>query len=328
MSELSPGAPRSTSSPPGAGLPDLPARPPLPPLLPGESEAFAGLLGLIRRLRGPDGCPWDREQSLRTMTPYILEEAYEVIDSIERSDSALLREELGDLIFLLFFCAEIGREEARFTIDELLERHLRKMIGRHPHVFGPTGRLKPGEAAKQWEELKQEEGAAWRSVVDGRVNSLPALTAAYRIQEKAAAVGFDWENVNGVLDKIEEEIAELRHELSAEPSGSGPRSASDTQRHELGDLLFTLVNLARTLRVDPEGALRGSTARFVRRFRYVEERLAQAGTRPSQVGLAELDRLWEEAKARESRGLDEPLRDPPLLDPPLPEPPLSDKPPV
>jgi MazG family protein len=266
---------------------------------------LADLLGLIRRLRGEGGCPWDREQTLRTMTPYLLEEAYEVIDAIERGDSAALREELGDLIFLLFFCAEVGREEARFTIVELLEGHLRKMIGRHPHVFGPAGRLAPGEAAKQWEELKQEEGAGWRSVVDGRVKTMPALTAAYRIQEKAAAVGFDWENVSGVLDKIEEEIAELRAELEANPSGAGRKPASDAQHHELGDLLFALVNLARALQIDPEGALRATTARFIRRFRYIEEQLARAGTRPSQAGLAEMDRLWNEAKAQESKGADE-----------------------
>lgn len=278
-----------------AGRPD---RPTLPPPRPGETEAFAGLLGLIRRLRAPDGCAWDREQTLRTMTPYIVEEAYEVIDAIERDDSAQLREELGDLIFLLFFCAELGREKDRFTIDDLLDHHLQKMVARHPHVFGDRARLGSEAAAQQWEELKQEEGRGGRSVVDGRLSVLPALTAAYRVQEKAAAVGFDWEDVQGVLDKIEEEIAELRTELNAPVGNDEPRS--EACRRELGDLFFALVNLARTLRIDPEAALRGTTSRFMRRFRVIEERLAESGKRPSQVGLVELDRLWEEAKARES----------------------------
>ena len=276
----------------------------LPPIRPEEGAAFAALLGLVRRLRAPGGCPWDREQTLRTMTPYIIEEAYEVMDAIERDDSPGLREELGDLIFLLLFCAEVGREEGRFAVDEILDHHLRKMIGRHPHVFGAAGRLAAGAAAQQWEELKQAEGGGERrSVVDGRIPALPALTAAYRVQEKAAAVGFDWEDLRGVLDKIEEEVAELRAELdraraTADGTGDAP-APGDPRRAELGDLLFAMVNLARRLRIDPESALRATTARFMRRFRYIEERLAEAGTRPSQASLAEMDRLWEEAKARE-----------------------------
>lgn len=272
----------------------------LPPIHPEEGDAFAALLGLVRRLRAPNGCPWDREQTLRTMTPYIIEEAYEVMDAIERDDSAGLRDELGDLIFLLLFCAEVGREEGRFAIDELLDHHLRKMIGRHPHVFGEASRLGAGAAAQQWEELKQDEGGGERrSVVDGRLPALPALTAAYRVQEKAAAVGFDWEDLRGVLDKIEEEVAELRAEIDRASSSTAAPAPDDRRRAELGDLLFALVNLARRLRIDPESALRATTARFMRRFRYIEERLAAAGTRPSQSSLAEMDRLWEEAKARE-----------------------------
>jgi ATP diphosphatase len=166
------------------------------------------------------------------------------------------------------------------------------MIGRHPHVFGPAGRLGAGAAAQQWEELKQAEGGGdRRSVVDGRLPALPALTAAYRVQEKAAAVGFDWEDLRGVLDKIDQEVAELREEMDrAAPDAP---AAGDPRRAELGDLLFAMVNLARRLRIDPESALRATTARFMRRFRYIEERLAETGTRPSQTSLAEMDRLWE-----------------------------------
>jgi MazG family protein len=231
------------------------------------------------------------------MTPYILEETYEVIDAIERNDSAALREELGDLVFLLFFCAEIGREESRFSIDDVLDHHVRKMIARHPHVFGDTGRLESGAAARQWEEIKQAEGEGKRSVVDGRVPALPALAAAFRIQEKAAAVGFDWPETIGAIDKIEEEAEELKRAVQAAGASEEP---DDAQRQELGDLLFSLVNVARRLRIDPEAALRGTVARFIHRFRYIEERLTAAGTRPSQASLSEMDRLWDEAKAREA----------------------------
>ncbi len=274
--------------------PDSPSLPSLPPLSSPEQDAVSALVGLVRRLRGPDGCPWDREQTLRTMTPYIIEEAYEVIDAIERNDDTHLREELGDLVFLLFFCAEISREERRFTIEDMLLGHVRKMVARHPHVFGDAGQIGTERAAQQWEELKQEEGQGRRSVVDGRLPSLPALTAAFRVQEKAAAVGFDWENVGGALEKLEEEIAELKAAIRRE------EDAGDAQREEVGDLLFSIVNVARRLRIDPEAALRGTTAKFMRRFRYIEERLAANGVRPSQSTLAEMDRLWDEAKAREA----------------------------
>ncbi len=282
-----------------SGSPPLPA---LPAPAPAEHDAFAALLGLVRRLRAPDGCPWDREQTLHTMTPYIIEEAYEVIDAIERDDAPHLGEELGDLLFLLFFCAEIGREEGRFRIEDVLLGHVRKMVARHPHVFLNQGSLGAGKAAQQWEEIKQEEGGGNRSVVDGRLPSLPGLTAAYRVQEKAAAVGFDWAEVAGALDKLEEEIGELRAALAPGDPARKAAAPGAAEREEIGDLLFSIVNVARRLRIDPEAALRGTTAKFMRRFRYVEERLALTGTRPSAATLAEMDRLWEEAKARESRG--------------------------
>jgi ATP diphosphatase len=275
----------------------------LPAIHPTEAAAFAAMLGLVRRLRGPNGCPWDREQTLRTLTPYLVEEAYEVIDAIERDDGAAIGEELGDLVFLVLFCIEMGREAERAGVDSVLLGHVRKMIGRHPHVFGGSDPIGAGAAARQWEELKQEETGTQlpassgqsperRSVVSGRLPSLPALTAAYRVQEKAAAVGFDWSEVSGALDKLEEEIKELRAAIAAGPD-------DPARREELGDLLFALVNVARRLRIDPEAALRGSTAKFIRRFQYIESRLEAAGTRPAATSLAEMDRLWEEAKARE-----------------------------
>jgi MazG family protein len=276
--------------------PAEPELPPLPAIHPSESAAFAAMLGLVRRLRGPGGCPWDQEQTPRTLTPYLVEEAYEVIDAIERDDAAAISEELGDLVFLLLFCIEMGREAGGSGVDDVLLQHVRKMMGRHPHVFGGSDPIGAGDAARQWEELKQVEpgpGKDRRSVVAGRLKSLPALTAAYRVQEKAAAVGFDWAEVAGALDKLEEEIAELRSAIAEAP-------ADASRREELGDLLFALVNVARRLRIDPEAALRGSTAKFIRRFQYIEDRLEAAGTRPATTPLAEMDRLWEEAKAREA----------------------------
>jgi MazG family protein len=285
----------------------------LPAASPAEARAFARLLGLIRRLRGPQGCAWDRQQTLRTMTPYLIEETYEVVDAIERDADPDLREEIGDLIFLLFFCLEMAREEGRFAVEAALDDHIRKMIARHPHVFGDPSGLSAGGAAKQWEEIKQQEKRERRSVLDGRLPSLPALTAAYRVQEKAAAVGFDWQRVQQVLDKVEEEIAELRGVLAATPPADADASlappsgqaaaASDHGRRlraELGDLLFALVNVARFLAIDPEAALRATTARFTRRFRHIEERLAAGGRRPTEATLAEMDALWEEAKALEA----------------------------
>jgi nucleoside triphosphate diphosphatase len=272
--------------------------PPLPPVSPSEAGAFSAMLGLVRRLRGPDGCPWDREQTLRTLTPYLIEEAYEVIDAIERDDGRAMGEELGDLVFLLLFCIEMGRESGRFEVDSVFRDHVRKMIGRHPHVFGASDPIGAGAAARQWEELKQDEpGGDRRSVVAGRLPSLPALTAAFRVQEKAAAVGFDWAEVTGALDKLEEEIRELRAAIAGATDEA-------SRREELGDMLFALVNVARRLKIDPEAALRGATTKFIRRFQFIERRLEAAGTRPAEVTLAEMDRLWEEAKRGEGPAAD------------------------
>jgi MazG family protein len=265
-----------------------------------EALAFAQLLGLIRRLRAPDGCPWDREQTLGSMTPYLIEETYEVIDAIERGDDTDLREELGDLVFLLVFCMEIAREEGRFAPASALEHHVRKMIARHPHVFARTRQLDSGGAARQWEEIKQREKSGRRSVLDGRLPALPALTGAYRVQEKASAVGFDWQQVGEVLDKVEEEIAELRAELDRCDPGVPASPDTARVREELGDVLFALVNVARFLAVDPEAALRGTIRRFIERFRHIEARLDAVGRTPAEATLTEMDALWEEAKRRAS----------------------------
>ncbi|MFQ5381785.1 MAG: YabN family protein, partial [Dehalococcoidia bacterium] len=211
----------------------------------------------------------------------------------------------------LFFCLEIARESGRFRIEEALEDHLRKMVRRHPHVFGEVGRLRSADAARQWEELKQSEkqseASGPRSVLAGRLPGLPALTAAFRVQEKVSAVGFDWPALDGVLDKVEEELGELRAALApagappqprtrSSSDGDAPAAATEAQRAELGDLLFSLVNVARFLTIDPEAALRGTTVRFSERFRYIEQRLAARGRTPTDASLAEMDALWDEAK--------------------------------
>jgi MazG family protein len=267
----------------------------LPAATDAEALAFSRVIGLIRRLRAPDGCPWDREQTLGSMTPYLIEETYEVVDAIERADDPDLREELGDLVFLLLFCMEIAREEGRFAPASALDHHVRKMIARHPHVFARTRELDSGGAARQWEEIKQREKRGRRSVLDGRLPALPALTGAFRVQEKASAVGFDWEQVGDVLDKVEEEIAELRAELERRDA-AGTTPDTTRLREELGDVIFALVNVARFLSVDPEAALRGTTRRFIERFRHIEARLDASGRTPAQATLAEMDALWEEAK--------------------------------
>jgi MazG family protein len=254
-----------------------------------EQRAFAALVAVCRRLRGPDGCPWDREQTLESMTPYLTEEAAESGEAIAAGGSEAIAEELGDLAFLSVFCLELLGETRGVGIAEALERAAAKLIRRHPHVYGET-RLEGGEAAyRQWQEIKKsEKGEAGASLLGETPRGLPALVAAYRVQEKAGAVGFDWPDASGALAKIREEAGEIEAEMGG-----------DTDRplaREVGDLLFAMVNLARHLGVDPERELRAATHRFRDRFHHIERRLAERGVRPSEATLDEMDALWEEAK--------------------------------
>ena len=264
-------------------------------------DPMARLLEIMAHLRDPQsGCPWDKEQSFRTIAPYTIEEAYEVADAIEREDWAALREELGDLLFQVVFYAQMGREKAWFDFADIARDIADKMERRHPHVFGDA----PGDSGietaedqtRAWENHKAaERGAkaidiAEHSALDGVPLALPALTRAEKLQKRAARVGFDWPEAAQVLDKIEEEIAELRAELKA-GSKPGPRTED-----ELGDLLFALVNLARHLGHDADQALRGTNAKFERRFRFIETELAKAGRRPDQASLDEMEALWQRAK--------------------------------
>ncbi len=252
-----------------------------------EQQSFARLLAVCRRLRGPDGCPWDREQTLESMTPYLQEEAVEAADAIARGRAEEIAEELGDLAFLAIFCLEILAERDGIRTAEALERAAEKLIRRHPHVYGDAQVADGDHAYRQWQQIKKGEQGG-ESLLGEQPRSLPALVAAYRIQEKAGAVGFDWPDPQGTLEKLREETGEFARALAA--------GRPEDQAHELGDLLFAVVNLARHLKLDPERELRSASRRFRERFHHIERRLAERGRSPHQATLEEMESLWQEAK--------------------------------
>jgi len=251
------------------------------------------------RLRDPGGCPWDREQTLHTLAPYFLEEAYEVVDAIADGDPAKLCEELGDLLLQIVFVARIARENDWFDLDDVCETISEKMVRRHPHVFGDREVSGSAEVLQNWEEIKRDEraGTDSSSVLDGVPSSLPALLKAYRMTEKAAAVGFDWRKPLDVMTKMNEEMAELEEELQKDEA-----SANERVRAEMGDVLFVMANLARHLQVEPETALQGTNSTFMRRFKAMEERAVASGRNFREMDLAEQDGLWEEVKEAEGQG--------------------------
>lgn len=261
------------------------------------------LLDVMARLRTPgSGCPWDLEQTFRTIAPHTIEEAYEVADAIDRGDMQELKEELGDLMFQVVFYAQMAEEQGDWDFDAVAGGIADKMVRRHPHVFGDITVDTAAEMSDRWEAQKEDERAQRAdadgrrpSALDGVIAGLPALTRALKLQKRAARVGFDWPQAAEVLDKIEEEIAELRSELAA-----GPGAGKDRIEDELGDLMFALVNLARRLDVDPDGALRRTNAKFERRFRQIEASLRDAGRKPEDATLAEMETLWQAAKAEEA----------------------------
>jgi ATP diphosphatase len=271
---------------------------------------LARLVDLVARLRAPDGCPWDREQTLPDLRAYLLEEAHEAAAAIDRRDPQALADELGDLLFQVAFLVRLGEESGGPGLGEVLDRIESKMIDRHPHVFGDE-RLADAHAVRQaWERRKLRAGDHRReSLLDGAAAaSMPALLAAYRLTQKAAGVGFDWPDVGAVLAKLDEEIAELRAELHVEdgrPVTPPAGERRDRLREELGDLLFAAANLARHLELDPEAALAGANLKFRRRFAAVEAGLAERGRPLGEATLEEMDELWEQAKRAEAAGRDE-----------------------
>lgn len=252
-------------------------------------ELFDELVRVMARLRAPDGCPWDREQTHRSLRPYLLEEAYEALEAVEEEDWARLCDELGDVLLQVVFHAQLASERGDFGIEDVCEKIVTKLKRRHPHVFSDQVADTPDEVIDRWEKLKrQEEGYREReSAVDGTPASLPALQRAYKLQKRAARVGFDWDEIAGPRAKVEEELREVDE--------AGAAEAED----EIGDLLFAVVNLARFMNVEPEGALRRANERFIRRFRSVE-RQAGGSEQLRGMNLEEMDRLWERAKVEEA----------------------------
>jgi nucleoside triphosphate diphosphatase len=262
-------------------------------------EPMARLLAVMAWLRDRlHGCPWDVDQTFRTIAPYTIEEAYEVADAIERDDLPALKEELGDLLLQVVYHAQMAREAGAFGFADVAAAIADKMVDRHPHVFGDASVTTADAQTVSWETRKAAEraaklaGAAPAGALDGVARALPALLRAEKIQKRAARVGFDWKQTGPVIDKIEEELGELRAELTA--------GTVDQARltDELGDVLFAVANLARHCKVDPEAALRATNDKFERRFRHIERRLAETGRTPADATLEEMEALWQEAKTR------------------------------
>ncbi len=248
-------------------------------------DSFDALVDIIARLRGPGGCPWDREQTHLSVKNNLLEETYEVIEAIDAQDMDGLCEELGDLLMQVLFHAQLADESGSFAIDDVIGGISSKLVRRHPHVFGDADAKDAGEVLVRWNAIKAAEGKADRSILDGIPKAMPALGYAQAVQRRAAHVGFDWENAEDIMDKLAEELAEIK-------------GAADHQQmvREFGDLLFTLANIARRLDVDLEPALRGANERFYRRFAYMEEVCRQRGVDLASLSLPEQDALWDEAK--------------------------------
>ena len=254
---------------------------------------FARLVEIMGRLRAPGGCPWDREQNFDTIKPYLLEETYEVMDAIDARDWEGLAEELGDLLLQAVFFAQMASEEGRFDIADSIAAINDKLVRRHPHVFADGDARTSDDVKRRWDEIKAEEQHSKaksrpKGLLAGVPRSLPALVEAQQIASRAAGAGFDWENVGQVLDKLREEMAELD---AARATGR-----RDEMEDEIGDLLFVVVNIARFLKVDPEQALRGTNAKFRRRFAHVEEGLAAQGQTPQQATIDQMESLWQAAK--------------------------------
>jgi tetrapyrrole methylase family protein/MazG family protein len=270
------------------------------------AEAMERLARIMARLRAPGGCPWDREQTLQTLKTYLLEETYETLDAIDSGDAKAHREELGDLLLQVVFQSEITNESSGFGLAEVADGISDKLVRRHPHVFSDGSAKTAGEVTQNWERIKAEEraakGATKSGVLDGIPRSFPALLRALRTGEKAAAVGFDWTSAADVRAKVFEEWRELEEALAHRDAGTRG-SVVDVdpakQAHvaeELGDLLFSVANLARHLSVDPEDALRRTLDKFAKRFKHIEEKLETIGKKPSDATIDELERLWEDAK--------------------------------
>ena len=260
---------------------------------------FDELVQIMKRLRDPGGCPWDREQNHESLKPYLVEEVYEVLDAIDRMDDGALKEELGDLMLQIVFHAQIASEAGAFGLADVAGTIADKLVRRHPHVFGETKVDGVAGVMVNWDRIKgREYGEERTSILSGVPSALPALMRAQKLQDKAAKVGFEWEDISGALAKFEEE----RHEFQAALANHGRNADQESHAHlceEFGDVLFTLVNIARYLDIDSEDALRRTADKFQRRFRYIEETAAGRGRQLAEMTLVEMDALWEETKRME-----------------------------
>lgn len=258
-------------------------------------EKFAEI---IAKLRDPNGgCPWDLEQTYQTMPPHILEEAYEVVEAINQDDRKELKEELGDLLMQVVFLSQLAQEEGAFTLDDVIDGITDKIIRRHPHVFGEIKAENSDEVLKNWENIKQQERYQKEqfSILDNVPIALPSLLRAAKLQKRCAKVGFDWSELEPTIQKVEEELQEVRDEVSKQPQN--PQSIEE----EIGDLLFASVNVARHLKLNPEEALRKANLKFERRFRQVEQSILASGRQLEQVSLAEMDLIWDQVKQQEKQ---------------------------
>jgi tetrapyrrole methylase family protein/MazG family protein len=248
------------------------------------------LVEIMSALRSEKGCPWDRQQTRESLTPFIVEEAYEVLEAIDEKNTGAIREELGDLLFQIVFQCQIAKERGEFDMSGVIEKIAEKMIARHPHVFGEADFKTSEEVLVHWEAQKKREGKQRDSILDGVPKTLPSLLRAHRLQDRASRVGFDWKKVEDVLPKLDEELAEFREALE--------RGRADDIEDELGDIFFVLVNISRFVGINPEDALRKTISKFISRFRYIEMAAADAGKTLSNMTLAEMDALWDEAKKK------------------------------
>jgi MazG family protein len=293
-------------------------------------ERFERAVAIMERLRAPGGCPWDREQTFDSIKPYTLEETYEVLEAIDNRDWSELPGELGDLLLQVLFYSEMAKEQGTFSIDDVLDRLSDKLVNRHPHVFGEVKADTSAEVKRNWEALKAEERkkrdagtnasegsqTSFKSILSGISSAMPSLLEAHKLSSRAAQVGFDWPNMEGLFDKLTEETSELRQHLQEFPApgprpegrgmaGSGrqmiPEELRERLEEEVGDLFFVLVNIARYLSLDPESALRKTNRKFRRRFQWMEQRLNESGGKLESASMDELESLWQQAKQQEKQ---------------------------
>jgi len=265
-------------------------------------EKFERLVEIMSTLRGPNGCPWDRQQDFNTLKPMLVEEVYEVLEAVENGDFDGISEELGDLLLHVVFHAHLGKEGGQFDINTVIDKISDKLVRRHPHVFGTESASTADEVIKNWEAIKAQEKAQklknrtpeQRSLLEGIPSKLPAIHEAHQISSRAARVGFDWPDIDGIFDKLQEEVRELKEVISTGDDESRRERLED----ELGDMLFVIVNIARYLKIDSESALKRANRKFKSRFQYMESELARQGKSLEQTSLEEMEALWQKAKSQ------------------------------